>query len=98
MTAIALIVAERERQKTVEQWSERHDDTHGSEQLARAAACYAMPAWMREEDLTDAHPRNWPWAASYWKPTPDDRIRELVKAGALIVAEIERLQRAESPR
>lgn len=30
-----------------------------------------------------------------FKPTPDDRIRELVKAGALIVAEIERLQRQQ---
>jgi hypothetical protein len=35
----------------------------------------------------------WPWAKEWWKPTPDDRIKELVKAGALIVAEIERLQR-----
>ncbi|MEM5768085.1 MAG: hypothetical protein AAGU23_06610 [Bacillota bacterium] len=29
------------------------------------------------------------------KPTPDDRIRELKKAGALIAAEIDRLQRKE---
>ena len=28
------------------------------------------------------------------KPTPDDRIRELTKAGALIAAEIDRLLRA----
>jgi len=28
---------------------------------------------------------------SHWKPTPDDRVRELVKAGALIAAEIDRL-------
>lgn len=27
------------------------------------------------------------------KPTPDDRIRELAKAGAFIAAEIDRLQR-----
>lgn len=35
----------------------------------------------------------WPWDKSWWKPTPDDRIRELIKAGALIAAEIDRLQR-----
>jgi len=38
--------------------------------------------------------RRWPWHPLQWKPTPKDRVRELVKAGALIVAEIERLQRA----
>lgn len=34
----------------------------------------------------------WPWQGKWWKP--GDRRRELVKAGALIVAEIERLDRA----
>ena len=47
----------------------------------------------------------WPWWESphrgapfmnWWKPTPDNRIRELVKAGALIAAENDRLQREES--
>lgn len=38
--------------------------------------------------------RAWPWEARFWKPCPDDRARELVKAGALIAAEIDRLQRA----
>lgn len=33
-----------------------------------------------------------PWDEEWWKPS-DDPIRNLVKAGALIVAEIERLQR-----
>ena len=37
----------------------------------------------------------WPWKEAWWKPTPEDRIRELVKAGALIVAEIDRLRRKE---
>lgn len=38
-------------------------------------------------------PRIWPWDPEWWKPTPRNRIRELVKAGALIAAEIDRLQR-----
>jgi hypothetical protein len=37
----------------------------------------------------------WPWDKGWWKPTPDNRIRELEKAGALIAAEIDRLQRME---
>lgn len=39
-------------------------------------------------------PVDWPWDAEWWNPSPDNRIRELVKAGALIAAEIDRLQRA----
>lgn len=34
----------------------------------------------------------WPWAAKWFKPS-DDPIRNLVKAGALIAAEIDRLQK-----
>lgn len=41
-------------------------------------------------------PLRWPWEAEAFKPTPDDRVRELVKAGALIAAEIDRLGRAAS--
>lgn len=36
-------------------------------------------------------PNNWPWHANSWKPTPFDRVRELVKAGALIAAAIDRI-------
>jgi len=36
-------------------------------------------------------PPIWPWEKSWWKPTPNDRVKELVKAGALIAAEIDRL-------
>lgn len=40
--------------------------------------------------------RMWPWEWGWWKPT-DNKIRDLVKAGSLIVAEIQRLQRAAPP-
>lgn len=36
----------------------------------------------------------WPWARAWWKPK--DRRRNLIKAAALIVAEIERLERAKA--
>jgi hypothetical protein len=39
-------------------------------------------------------PPGWPWGTSWFKPSGDD-IRDLVKAGALIAAEIDRLQRAD---
>lgn len=105
MTALELIAAERERQKTVEGWTEEHDDQHDDEQLASAAAAYALPAFRREGRMGERAGYGqlmwrflWPWDTRWWKPTPDDRVRELVKAGALIVAEIERRQRAESAR
>jgi hypothetical protein len=92
MDAVELIAAERERQVSKEGWSLQHDDSHQCEELARAAACYAIPPFWRVESIFGML---WPWWPKWWKPSPDDRIRELVKAGALIVAEIERLQRLQ---
>lgn len=43
----------------------------------------------------DEAPNDWPWDRSWWKPSPDP-IRNLVKAGALIAAEIDRLQRGHN--
>lgn len=88
-TGADLIAAERRRQVEQEGWTPEHDAEHGDGHLAMAAVCYALPP-------TERRPRHvfsfWPWHSSYWKPTPDDRVRELVKAGALIAAEIDRLQ------
>lgn len=42
-----------------------------------------------------AAPRNWPWHASWWKPTTTRR--NLVKAAALLISEIKRLDRAAAP-
>jgi hypothetical protein len=91
---VALIAAERRRQIEVEGWTPKHDDEHASDELALAAVCYAMPESGRLARYT--MPPWWPWDASWWKPSPTDRVRELVKAGALIAAEIERLQRADA--
>lgn len=105
-TALGLIAAERQRQIEVEGWTASHDDTdHPNGELAQAAACYALPARSRIMEKSTSFlgdfeptckPTLWPWIAEWWKPTPEDRLRELVKAGALIVAEIERLQRKEA--
>lgn len=95
MTAIELIAAERARQVSVEGWTPGHDDEHDDGSLALAAACYAMPPDSMGRWASDIGPPiEWPWDDEAWKP--GDRQRELVKAGALIVAEIERLQRKGS--
>ena len=85
---VDLIAAERLRQIEGEGYDPEHDAEH-PEEMARAAACYAMPVGDRPFEY--GVPLLWPWTPDYWKPTPDDRVRELVKAGALIAAEIDRL-------
>lgn len=92
---VALIAAERERQKAVEGWTLEHDDGHVDGALAQCAAVYAIPPVAREvyfpTPLGGAMPDGWPFDCCDWKP--GDRIRELSKAGALIAAEIDRLAR-----
>ena len=80
------IAQERERQIEEEYWSYEHDDNHRDGELAMAAACYAY-----YEDAE--YPEHWPFDDDCWKPSPDNRIRDLEKAGALIAAEIDRLMR-----
>lgn len=86
MNGAALITAERDRQITVEGWTPEHDDEHAHNELAFAAMSYLREAL----DMDGIF--EWPWDRSWWRPS-DDPIRNLVKAGALIAAEIDRLQR-----
>ena len=98
-TGAALIVAERRRQIEEEGWSPEHDQEHDSDQLALAAVCYALPpdGYVRLAGADAPPPAWWQWPREYWKPTPEDRVRELVKAGALIAAEIDRLRVPRAP-
>lgn len=86
------VLAERQRQIEVEGWTPEHDHTWDQGELAMAAASYAV------SDKVGCIGRDpfllafWPWRKKWWKPK--DRRRDLVRAGALILAEIERLDRA----
>ncbi|MGE8129069.1 hypothetical protein ACQKQD_19010 [Methylobacterium sp. NPDC080182] len=87
------VLAERRRQVEAEGWTHQHDDRHDEGEIARAAAAYAYGAGRNPDDRKNNYcPTFWPWNANWWKPT--DRRRDLLKAGALILAEIERLDRA----
>jgi len=93
--AAADVWAERLRQIESEKWSPQHDDEHSCGELADAAACYASPApHGLRVTAQDDPPKIWPWHRSWWKPK--DRRSNLVRAGALILAEIERLDRARA--
>ncbi|MEF7221933.1 ead/Ea22-like family protein [Escherichia coli] len=88
--AAAAVLAERKRQVAAEGWTPGHDDEYEHGELADAAGCYALSSELF--DCAGEPPRPWPWPDEWWKPT--NRRRDLVKAGALILAEIERLDRA----
>jgi len=95
-SGIELIAAERRRQVEVEGWTEAHDAAHTFAQLADAAACYALAAadvvqGRKIECIRHFVPSQWPWMNELWKPSADP-IDSLVKAGALIAAELDRLQ------
>jgi hypothetical protein len=96
MNGSELIAAERQRQLDEEGWTPAHDDTHTGFQLAMAADSYLSLVSKPDDGVgKDGKPLpewNWPWEIDWWKPAPD-AIRNLVKAGALIAAEIDRLQR-----
>ncbi|MFS2113309.1 hypothetical protein [Herbaspirillum frisingense] len=83
------VLAERRRQQEVEGWTPEHDDQYHDCALAEAAICYAQGhmTWRRA-----GHEQRWPWARVCWKPS--GYRNNLKKAGALILAEIERLDRA----
>ena len=108
-SGIELITEERERQVSQEGWTPEHDDEHEGNQIAMAAACYAAPVSLRAEIEVPCNCREamcphsafpptrwvdaWPWDKKFDKRHKHDRLRQLVIAGALIAAEIDRLQR-----
>lgn len=86
------IIKERRRHVEVEGWTPQHDDEHADGELARAAACYALATLPYNWAMTFVR-EIWPFHTDWRKPITSDR-RNLVKAGSMIVAEIERLDRA----
>ena len=96
-TGLEIISDERTRQITDEGYTPGMDDNQTLGELALAAACYSITYYLRDSNNVSILP--WPWAPKYYKPnknpdkTGEGRIHELAKAGALIAAEIDRLQR-----
>lgn len=86
------IATERRRQIVVEGYGPEHDDRHVDGDLARAAACYALHA--SREVPAEPHPRHFPLD---WEWKQKGRRRDLVRAAALIAAEIDRLDRMAQP-
>lgn len=104
--ALLDVIAERHRHVEGEGWTPEHDDAHRRGEMIMAAVTYGTNAAVRVQLAADGYsaeridemsrntgvPRTWPWSRSWWKPVGGTR-RILIKAAALLVAEIERLDR-----
>lgn len=94
--ALLDVFTERQRQIDAEGWTPEHDDEHDAGELPAAGGCYAFAAVRQVCGLDASAARDgWPFQAAWWKPSTSPR-RNLVKAAALILAEIERLDRASN--
>ncbi len=93
-TGAQMIAAERQRQIERKGWTPEHDDTHDDGALAYAAAELAVP---RDLGAFVHDPRGYypPDLCGSLAKHAGNRVRQLVIAGALIAAEIDRLQRAQ---
>lgn len=85
--AMTDVIEERRQQTTREGYSDSHDDSHLGGELALAGAAYAI------NGAGYTGRRMWPWSEQWWKPK--SKRQDLVRAAALVIAEIERLDRAE---
>lgn len=98
-----LVRRERRRQCVAEGFAAEHDARHTSGELATAAWCY-LSSYLDERfglHSPEQHGPDWsgiiqwPWSGDAYKPTTDP-VRCLTKAGALVVAEIDRLLAGQS--
>ena len=90
---VKAIAAERERQLQAEGFTRDGDQQYRRGELAKAATAYVQLAALDLEAGTRDHiawhgpAAVWPWAPEWWKPV--DARRDLVRAGALIAAQID---------
>lgn len=98
MNGAELIVQERNRQIEVEGFDKEHDSHHHVTEFINAASCYLQTGFCyavgneHSLDHTIQHIKRgeFVWGKEWFKPT--SCLRDLVKAGALIAAAIDRLQ------
>src|SRR5688572_15847928 len=96
MTGIIMIAEKARTNREHKGYTAEHDDSHDKGEMCEAAIAYITVAHTQQVigdcEMAKAVPDCWPFEMEAWKPS-DDPIRNLVHAGALIAAEIDRLQR-----
>ncbi len=95
-SGIEQMAEERAAHQSREGFDDARDDRYDPAVLLHAGMSYLMHAAIllvkREQPPACFIPKFWPWSRDWWKPS-EDPVRNLVKAGALIAAEIDRIQR-----
>lgn len=100
-SGVRAIADERQRQVDAEGYSAENDADYKAGELANAALAYVQVAAMdlaaggRSHVATRSPPACWPWHRLWWKPR--DARRDLVRAGALIAAQLDLLDRPRDP-
>lgn len=92
-------LGERARQRRQEGYDDLHDDGYDDFALLKAALAYGEDALLQGttgHSFTETAPPSWPWNEDDWKPKGLRRM--LVNMGALVIAEMERLDRAEESK
>ncbi|UZP67687.1 hypothetical protein N1030_01590 [Desulfovibrio mangrovi] len=89
-----LIAAERKRQIMEEGWTAEHDDAQTDYELSQAAAYYCIADDCHDSELV--FPSTWNSVHMKRGGFPFPNLKDLIKAGALCAAEIDRLQRAKA--
>jgi hypothetical protein len=92
MLAASKLLRERRRQQRDHGYDDAHDDQYQGPELALAAACYLL-AYAGPDFSTGHVATYWPWDPVHWKPDAENPRRNLEKGGALLLAELERLDR-----
>lgn len=88
-----LIAEERVRQQQTLGYEPEGDDHYTREELREAAMSHlAICDDGNDDDYVLRH--CWPWDVTFWKRGDDNKVRHLVKAGALVAAEIDRHHRS----
>ena len=92
-TAIQLIDEEQRRVREVKGYTPEMDKQYKNNELVRASVCYLRTPFYHEHIKNGSvPPSEFPFKQEYWKPSPDERIAELIKAGGLIASEIDKLR------
>lgn len=81
------VIAERRRQMEKLGFSHQQDDAYVFDELPLAAIAYILWTYNPGQVI----PSMWPWSMDHWKPkTPRENV---VRAIALLIAEVERMDR-----
>ena len=87
--AVSLMLAERTEQETAHGYTVETDRVYRDQQLENAATSYLLCQSIPSDVGSGRAPDMWPWAPNAFKPHPEDRLKELTKAAALVLAAME---------